>query len=241
MPERATKAPTRSPPDPRIATTRLRLQPAARDALAAALAGRPAGSGVRIWVERGLRPHAQMMIDHPSHRDVPLELEGIPLLLDEASLQFLRDAEVRYRTDHDPPGFEVVGPFLPSIVPATPTGSPPTPTPPSAAPAAPRKDRAEIEEKVRGALKNVYDPEIPMNVIDLGLIYGMEWSDAGELTIRMTLTSPGCPAVEAFAEEVTRTAREASGLPSVKVDIVWEPPWSPERMSDFARRQFGYA
>ena len=239
MSERSAKAPAPSPSDPRTATIRLRLQPAARDALAAALAGRPSGSGVRIWVERGLRPHAQMMIDRASHRDVPLELEGIPLLLDEASLHFLRDAEVRYRTDHDPPGFEVVGPFLPSVAPATSSGTPPAPS--TAAPPAPRKDRAEIEEKVRQALRNVYDPEIPMNVIDLGLIYGMEWSPAGELTIRMTLTSPGCPAVEAFAEEVTRTAREASGLTSVKVDIVWEPPWSPDRMSDFARRQFGYA
>ena len=239
MPERPAKAPARGPSDPRTETIRLRLQPAARDALAAALVGRPSGSGVRIWVERGLRPHAQMMIDHPSHRDVPLELDGIPLLLDEASLHFLRDAEVHYRTDHDPPGFEVVGPFLPSVLPATPTAEVPAPS--AAPPAAPRAEHAEVEEKVRAALKNVYDPEIPMNVIDLGLIYGMEWSGSGGLTIRMTLTSPGCPAVEAFAEEVTRTAREASGLASVKVDIVWEPPWSPEKMSDFARRQFGYA
>lgn len=239
MPERPPKATAPAPSDPRTETIRLRLTPEARNALVSALAGRPSGSGVRIWVERGLRPHAQMMIDHPSHRDVPLERDGIPLLLDEASLHFLRDAEVRYRTDHDPPGFEVVGPFLPSPLDSVPPA--PKAAPPAATPGSPRKDRAEIEEKVRQALKNVYDPEIPMNVLDLGLIYGMEWSDAGGLTIRMTLTSPGCPAVEAFAEEVTRTAREASGLGSVKVDIVWEPPWGPERMSELARRQFGYA
>jgi metal-sulfur cluster biosynthetic enzyme len=184
-----------------------------------------------------------MMIDRPSHRDVPLELDGIPLLLDESSLAFLRDAEVRYRTDLDPPGFEVVGPFLPS----GPTAPAPSPPEPSASPEGPAPpppggtDRTGIEERVRSALKNIYDPEIPMNVIDLGLIYGMEWSASGDLTIRMTLTSPGCPAVEAFTEEVTRAAREASGLPNVKVDIVWEPPWGPDRMSDFARRQFGYA
>jgi metal-sulfur cluster biosynthetic enzyme/Fe-S cluster assembly iron-binding protein IscA len=238
MPEaRATKD------DPRTATVRLRLTPAAREALAAALGGRATGSGVRLWVERGMRPHAQMMIDRPSHRDVPLELDGIPLLLDESSLAFLRDAEVRYRTDLDPPGFEVVGPFLPS----GPTAPAPSPPEPSASPEGPAPpppggtDRTGIEERVRSALKNIYDPEIPMNVIDLGLIYGMEWSASGDLTIRMTLTSPGCPAVEAFTEEVTRAAREASGLPNVKVDIVWEPPWGPDRMSDFARRQFGYA
>ena len=241
MPDRSPPRPAPTGPDPRTETLRLKLAPAAKEALAGALVGRPAGSGVRIWVERGLRPHAQMMIDRPSHRDVPLELDGIALLLDESSLQFLRDAEVRYRTDHEPPGFEVVGPFLPSLLGPTPSETPAAPAPPAPSPSSGRPDRAAIEEKIRQALKNVYDPEIPMNVLDLGLIYGMDWSDSGALTIRMTLTSPGCPAVEAFADEVTRTAREASGLASVKVDIVWEPPWTPERMSDFARRQFGYA
>jgi len=221
-----------------VDTVRLRLTSEARSALSAALVGRPPGSGIRLWVERGIRPHAQMMVDQPSHRDVPLELDGVPLLLDESSLPFLRDAEVRYRTDRDPPGFEVVGPFLPSGT------SPPAPAPETAsrpARGAAGKERAEVEERVRQALKNIYDPEIPMNVIDLGLIYGMDWSESGDLTIRMTLTSPGCPAVEAFTEEVTRAAREASGLSHVTVDIVWEPPWGPDRMSDFARRQFGYA
>jgi metal-sulfur cluster biosynthetic enzyme/Fe-S cluster assembly iron-binding protein IscA len=236
-------APSKSDPsDPRTATIRLRMTPAAREAVAAALKGQAAGSGVRVWVERGMRPHAQMMIDRPSHRDVPLELEGVPLLLDESSLPFLRDAEIRYRTDQDPPGFEVVGPFLPSLAAApAPAPAPVAAEKPSGRPARGSGDRGAVEERIRAALKNIYDPEIPMNVIDLGLIYGMEWSAAGDLTIRMTLTSPGCPAVEAFTEEVTRAAREASGLANVKVDIVWEPPWGPDRMSDFARRQFGYA
>jgi len=234
MPEGRTKPAPKGPAE----TVRLRVTPEARSALAAALVGRPAGSGVRLWVERGIRPHAQMMIDLPTHRDVPLEQDGVPLLLDESSLQFLRDAEVRYLTDRDPPGFEVVGPFLPSGTP------PPTPAAESSsrpAGGAVGKERAEVEERVRQALKNIYDPEIPMNVIDLGLIYGMDWSESGDLVIRMTLTSPGCPAVEAFTEEVTRAARDASGMSRVKVDIVWEPPWGPDRMSDFARRQFGYA
>jgi metal-sulfur cluster biosynthetic enzyme len=234
MPEDRSK---RTPAGP-LDTVRLRLTPEARRALSDALVGRPRGSGVRLWVERGIRPHAQMMIDLPSHRDLPLELDGVPLLLDESSVQFLRDAEVRYRTDREPPGFEVVGPFLPS---GTPPPAPAPETSPRPASGAVPKERAEVEERVRQALKNIYDPEIPMNVIDLGLIYGMEWSDSGDLTIRMTLTSPGCPAVEAFTQEVTRAAKEASGLRQVKVDIVWEPPWGPDRMSDFARRQFGYA
>ena len=234
--------------DDPTATLRLRMTPEARDALREALAGRPPGSGVRVWVERGMRPHAQMMIDRSSHRDVPLTLEGVPLLLDETSLHFLRDAEIRYHRDHHPPGFEIVGPFLPSVLPVAAPAQPPAPSAPLAPSAGPTgsagpkdSEHAAIEAKIQEALKNIYDPEIPMNVIDLGLIYGMDWNDRGELSIRMTLTSPGCPAVEAFAEEVTRTAREASGLPNVKVEIVWEPPWGPDRMSEFARRQFGYA
>ncbi len=238
MPDPPPSRPTRASTEEPLDTIRIRLTPEAREALTAALQGRPDGSGVRVWVERGMRPHAQMMIDRPSHRDRPLEVDGIPLLLDESSLRFLRDAEVRYRTDQHPPGFEVVGPFLPSTV--APTEAAPTPAETSRPPA-PKGDRAEVETRIREALKNVYDPEIPLNVVDLGLIYGMEWSESGALTIRMTLTSPGCPAVEAFADEVTRTAREASGLSSVTVEIVWEPPWGPDRMSDFARRQFGYA
>ena len=100
---------------------------------------------------------------------------------------------------------------------------------------------AAEEEKVRAALKNVYDPEIPMNIVDLGLLYGFAWAEDGALTIRMTMTSPGCPAVEELVREVETTARTASGAPSVKVEVVWEPPWGPDRMTDFARRQFGYA
>jgi metal-sulfur cluster biosynthetic enzyme/Fe-S cluster assembly iron-binding protein IscA len=234
MPEDQRKRTPQGPVD----TVRLRLTPEARKALSDALVGRPPGSGIRLWVERGIRPHAQMMVDLRSHRDLPLELDGVPLLLDESSIQFLRDAEVRYRTDREPPGFEVVGPFLPSGAPAPPPAPEAVQRPASGTGG---KERLEIEERIREALKNIYDPEIPMNVIDLGLIYGIDWSDSGDLTIRMTLTSPGCPVVEAFTEEVTRAAREASGLNNVKVDIVWEPPWGPDRMSDFARRQFGYA
>ncbi len=219
-------------------TIRLRLSPAAREELLRALGGRPSGTGVRVWVERGMHPHPQMMLDRPSVRDIPLEVDGVLLLVDEASVRFLRDAEVRYRTDANPPGFEIVGPFLPTRAP------PAAPSPPAAAAAPPTVApgaRSEAEDRVRLALKNIYDPEIPMNLIDLGLIYGMEWSPDGDLTIRMTMTSPGCPAVEELVREVETSARAASGAPSVKVAVVWEPPWSPDRMTEFARRQFGYA
>ena len=228
-----------NPPTP----VRIKLTPEARTALATALADRPTGSGVRLWVERGMRPHAQMMIDHASVRDVPVEVDGIPLLLDESSLKFLLDTEVRFHSEPDRSGFEVVGPFLPTAPPPTAAA----PTAPSA-PASPRPSaadrgpaRPELEQKILDSLRNIYDPEIPMNIIDLGLIYGMDWDAAGGLTIRMTMTSPGCPAVEALTEEVATTARNASGVEKVQVEVVWEPPWGPDRMTEFARRQFGYA
>jgi len=216
---------------------RLRLSPGAREALAAALGGRSADYGVRVWVERGMRPHAQMMVDRPSVRDIPLTVDGIALLVDETSVSFLRDAEIRYRTDATPPGFEVVGPFLPSHAS---TAAPPT-SEAGTSRAAPSGAQADAEERLRQALKNVYDPEIPMNIVDLGLLYGFEWAPDGALTIRMTMTSPGCPAVEELVREVEETARTATGTGSVKVEVVWEPPWGPERMTEFARRQFGYA
>ena len=226
-------APSRDPshPPPEEAV-RLRLTAAAREAVAAALAGRPTGSAVRIWVERGMRPHAQMMIDRPSPRDLPVEIEGLLVLVDRASLAFLRDAEVRYHADENPPGFEVVGPFLPGRGAAPPALGRSAP--------APGSPHTEPEAKIREALKNIYDPEIPMNIVDLGLVYEMAWDAAGGLTIRMTMTSPGCPSIEELVREVESTARAAASVPSVKVEVVWDPPWSPDRMTEFARRQFGY-
>jgi len=223
---------------------RLKLTPEARSAFAAALTDRPKGSGVRLWVERGMRPHAQMMIDHPSVRDVPVVVDGIPLLLDESSLKFLLDAEVRFHSDPARAGFEVVGPFLPSAAPPpsnapSPAGPPPASSVPPGAKTA--SGRPELESKIHEALRNIYDPEIPMNIIDLGLIYGMDWDASGGLTIRMTMTSPGCPAVESLTQEVATTARNAGGVEKVQVEVVWEPPWGPDKMTDFARRQFGYA
>jgi len=239
-----------SDPSPRSSSApgtppiRLKVTPEARIALTAALVGRPSGSGVRLWVERGMRPHAQMMIDHPSVRDVRVEVDGVQLLLDESSLKFLLDAEVRYHADAAQAGFEVVGPFLPSATPPPPPGVPSPPAPSSSVPGTGRGKgpaHPELEQKIHEALRNIYDPEIPMNIIDLGLIYGMDWDTSGALTIRMTMTSPGCPAVESLTQEVATTARNASGVEQVQVEVVWEPPWGPDRMTDFARRQFGYA
>jgi metal-sulfur cluster biosynthetic enzyme len=185
-----------------------------------------------------------MMIDQASVRDVPVTVDGIPLLVDESSLKFLLDAEVRYHAEPGRTGFEVVGPFLPTAAPTPSTATTVAPTSrdaakPESAGAGPA--RPELEEKVRESLKNIYDPEIPMNIVDLGLIYGMDWDASGGLTIRMTMTSPGCPVVEQLTQEVAAAARTASGVEKVQVEVVWEPPWGPDKMTDFARRQFGYA
>jgi len=119
------------------------------------------------------------------------------------------------------------------------------PTPPaSSAPAtpseAPTGPYSERERLITENLKQIYDPEIPMNIVDLGLIYGFEWA-GDDLTLKMTLTAPGCPVAGILAEEVKTAIEKVPNIKSAKVDMIWDPPWSPERMSEFAKRQFGYA
>jgi metal-sulfur cluster biosynthetic enzyme len=112
------------------------------------------------------------------------------------------------------------------------------PTPPTAPPnSGPYTER---ERLITENLKQIYDPEIPMNIVDLGLIYGFEWQ-GDDVTLRMTLTAPGCPVAGILAEEVKTAVEKVPNVHSAKVDMIWDPPWSPERMSDFAKRQFGYA
>ncbi|MCI4364080.1 MAG: iron-sulfur cluster assembly protein [Thermoplasmata archaeon] len=98
---------------------------------------------------------------------------------------------------------------------------------------------AEREVLIKENLKKIYDPEIPMNIVDLGLIYALEWK-GDDVTVRMTLTAPGCPVAGILADEVKGAAEKVGGVHAAVVDMVWEPPWSPERMSEFAKRQFGY-
>lgn len=117
--------------------------------------------------------------------------------------------------------------------------APPSPGP-STSPPAPGGAHAEAERLITEGLKQVYDPEIPMNIVDLGLIYGFDWHE-DDLTLKMTLTAVGCPVAGILAEEVKSVVEKVPGVRSAKVEMVWEPPWSPERMSEFAKRQFGYA
>ena len=99
---------------------------------------------------------------------------------------------------------------------------------------------AERERLITEGLKQVYDPEIPMNIVDLGLVYGFEWK-GDEVTLRMTLTAPGCPVAGILAEEIKAALEKVPAVHSATIDMIWDPPWTPDRMSDFAKRQFGYA
>jgi metal-sulfur cluster biosynthetic enzyme len=114
-----------------------------------------------------------------------------------------------------------------------------TSAPPAAQAAAGGGPYAERERLITEGLKQVYDPEIPMNIVDLGLIYGFEWS-GDDVKLKMTLTAPGCPVAGILAEEVKLVAEKVPKVRSATVDLVWEPPWTPDRMSEFAKRQFGY-
>ena len=96
-----------------------------------------------------------------------------------------------------------------------------------------------LRPKIIDAMCSVYDPEIPVNVWELGLIYGIDIDDARRVHIRMTLTAPACPSAQALPLEVERKVREIEGVADAFVEIVWEPAWSPARMSEAAKLQLG--
>jgi FeS assembly SUF system protein len=96
-----------------------------------------------------------------------------------------------------------------------------------------------LGEQVIQQLKTVYDPEIPVDIFELGLIYRVSIDEDGATHIRMTLTSPMCPAAEELPPEVETKARGVEGITSVTLDLVWDPPWSPDMMSEAARLELG--
>jgi FeS assembly SUF system protein len=93
----------------------------------------------------------------------------------------------------------------------------------------------QIRASVVDVLKTVYDPEIPVDIWELGLIYGLDVDESGGVKIRMTLTSPMCPVAETLPPEVEAKAKTVAGVSDVKLDVVWDPPWSPSMMSEAAR------
>jgi metal-sulfur cluster biosynthetic enzyme len=95
-------------------------------------------------------------------------------------------------------------------------------------------------EAVRRALRAVKDPELNLNIIDLGLVYDVDVSDTGDVQVRMTLTSPGCPAGAEIVQGVRDVAADLEGVTSVDVELVWEPYWTPERMDPRVRAFLGH-
>ena len=92
-----------------------------------------------------------------------------------------------------------------------------------------------LDNKIINALKTVFDPEIPVDIYELGLIYKCELTEGNDVLINMTLTSPNCPVAKELPRSVQETVQAVEGVNDVKVDIVWEPPWDMSRMSEIAR------
>jgi len=100
-------------------------------------------------------------------------------------------------------------------------------------------DPKKVEAAVIDALQTIYDPEIPVNIYELGLIYGVEVTEDGRAEVRMTLTAPACPVAGAIVEEVAEKAGHVEGVSTSHVQLVWDPPWSPDRMSEAAKLELG--
>jgi len=90
-------------------------------------------------------------------------------------------------------------------------------------------------EQIKNSLKQCMDPEVPLSIVDMGLIYGIDVSDNNDVNIKMTMTTKGCPLHDTMVDDVTRYAKKVPGVNNVQVDIVWDPPWTMDKMSDEAK------
>jgi FeS assembly SUF system protein len=98
---------------------------------------------------------------------------------------------------------------------------------------------ADVRERIVSVLRTVYDPEIPVDIYELGLVYEVDVREGGLAYVRMTLTSPMCPVAESLPPEVEAKVRGVPGVTDVDVELVWDPPWNPSRMSEAARLELG--
>jgi FeS assembly SUF system protein len=96
-----------------------------------------------------------------------------------------------------------------------------------------------LRDQIVKALKTVYDPEMPVNIYELGLIYGIDVDDSGAAAVRMTLTAPNCPVAGSLPAEVERAVRSVPGVTSAKIELTFDPPWSKDRMSEAAKLALG--
>ena len=93
----------------------------------------------------------------------------------------------------------------------------------------------ELKDKVIAEIKKIYDPEIPVNIYDLGLIYDVKVNQENVVEIKMTLTTPNCPVAESLPKEVKEGAMQVEGIDDVNLELVWDPPWNKDMMSDAAK------
>ena len=105
--------------------------------------------------------------------------------------------------------------------------------------AAPGEIGGDLYERVIDALKEIYDPEIPVNIYDLGLIYGVDIAGDAHVTVTMTLTTPHCPVAESMPGEIELRVGSVPGVGLADVNLVWDPPWDPQKMSDEAKLELG--
>jgi len=110
---------------------------------------------------------------------------------------------------------------------------------PDVPPGAAASSNAELEVSIMQALRTVFDPEIPINICELGLVYNVQVNPAGHVHIRMTLTAPSCPEAGMIPGRVEQAARTVPGVTGATVELVWEPPWTPNLMSEAAKLQLG--
>ena len=101
-------------------------------------------------------------------------------------------------------------------------------------------EAASLDDRIVAALREVYDPEIPVNIYDLGLIYRIDHDDMGVVEIDMTLTAPGCPVAQTFPGVVEAAVQNVEGVEAAEVELIWEPPWTPDRMSEAAKLELGF-
>jgi FeS assembly SUF system protein len=125
-------------------------------------------------------------------------------------------------------------PMIPDA-PADPSGS----TTETAGLVADAANTASLKPAIVDAIRTVFDPEIPVNIWELGLIYDVIVDSAGVAGVRMTLTAPGCPAAQSLPVEVATKVKAVPGVSDAKVDVVWEPAWTKDRMSDVAKLELG--
>jgi FeS assembly SUF system protein len=99
---------------------------------------------------------------------------------------------------------------------------------------------SDVRERVIEVLKTCFDPEIPVNIYELGLVYAVDVEASGAVAIRMTLTSPACPVAGTLPPEVEEKVRSVPGVTDARVEIVWDPPWNPSMMTEAAKLQLGF-